>query len=114
MPRKKIDPELEAAAEQKLVEEKEPVELTPKRSPPQTRSSDDILTINDQERGITPTDSDDVKWNYISGAYARKEILPVSSVVSNLLILRTPSALWISKVFAFWYLEEKCSWTIGL
>ena len=68
MPRKKIDPELEAAAEQKLVEEKEPVELTPKRSPPQTRSSDDILTINDQERGITPSDSDDVKWNYISGA----------------------------------------------
>ena len=82
MPRKKIDPELEAAAEQKLVEEKEPVELTPKRSPPQTRSSDDILTINDQERGITPTDSDDVKWNYISGAYARKEIL--TGIVSGI------------------------------
>lgn len=93
MPRKKIDPELKAAAEQVKATAKEPVEPAPKRSYPQTRSSDDILTINDQERGITPGDSDDVKWNYITGAYTRKEIL--TGIVSGLESLETANPVCV-------------------
>ena len=87
MPRKKTDPELEAAEEQVVTASKEAAEPVPRRSYPQTRSSDDILTINDQERGITPGDSDDVKWNYITGAYSRREIL--TGIVSGLESLET-------------------------
>ena len=87
MPRKKTDPELEAAEEQVVTASKEAAEPAPRRSYPQTRSSDDILTINDQERGITPGDSDDVKWNYITGAYSRREIL--TGIVSGLESLET-------------------------
>ena len=87
MPRKKTDPELEAAEEQVVTTSKEAAEPAPRRSYPQTRSSDDILTINDQERGITPGDSDDVKWNYITGAYSRREIL--TGIVSGLESLET-------------------------
>lgn len=82
MPKKKLDPELVATEAQVTATSKEVAEPAPRRSYPQTRSSDDILTINDQERGITPGDSDDVKWNYISGAYARREIL--TGIVSGL------------------------------
>ena len=87
MPRKKTEPELEAAEEQVVTTSKEAAEPAPRRSYPQTRSSDDILTINDQERGITPGDSDDVKWNYITGAYSRREIL--TGIVSGLESLET-------------------------
>ena len=87
MPRKKTEPELEAAEEQVATTSKEAAEPAPRRSYPQTRSSDDILTINDQERGITPGDSDDVKWNYITGAYSRREIL--TGIVSGLESLET-------------------------
>lgn len=87
MPRKKTDPELEAAEEQVVTTSKEAAEPAPRRSYPQTRSSDDILTINDQERGITPGDSDDVKCNYITGAYSRREIL--TGIVSGLESLET-------------------------
>ena len=87
MPRKKTDPELEAAEEQVVTTSKEAAEPAPRRSYPQTRSSDDILTINDQERGITPGDSEDVKWNYITGAYSRREIL--TGIVSGLESLET-------------------------
>ena len=51
MPRKKIETDTPAEA----LNEKEVVE--------EVRPADDLLTINDQERGITPEDSDDVKWN---------------------------------------------------
>ena len=87
MPRKKTEPELEAEEEQVVTTSKEAAEPAPRRSYPQTRSSDDILTINDQERGITPGDSDDVKWNYITGAYSRREIL--TGIVSGLESLET-------------------------
>ena len=48
----------------------------------------DILTLNDEERGITPEDSDDVKWNYIEGARCHHLIL--SGVVSGLEKQLTP------------------------
>ena len=75
MPRKKIETDTPAEA----LNAKEVVE--------EVRPADDLLTINDQERGITPEDSDDVKWNYIAGAYARREIL--TGIVSGLESLET-------------------------
>ena len=38
-------------------------------------SAADILILNDQERGFTPEDSEDVKWNYLSGAMHTHKIL---------------------------------------
>jgi ribosomal protein S1 len=75
MPRKKIEPAPMDA---------EPIQDTPAETIPQpaeepkrsTRTRDsDLLTISDQERGITPEDSEDVKWNYIAGAARRHQIL---------------------------------------
>lgn len=77
MPRKKIETDTTAEA----LNAKEVVE--------EVRPADDLLTINDQERGITPEDSDDVKWNYLSGAYVRKLIL--TGVVSGIESLDTPN-----------------------
>lgn len=42
----------------------------------------DILELNDLERGITPEDSEDVKWNYLSGALHTRKIL--TGVVSGI------------------------------
>jgi len=85
MPNKKIEPEQEA------VEQKAP--KSAKRSLPATKPSDDILTINDQERGITPEDSDEVKWNYISGACAKRTIL--TGIVSGLEHMDTPDPMCV-------------------
>lgn len=41
-----------------------------------------ILELNDLERGITPEDSEDVKWNYLSGALHTRKIL--TGVVSGI------------------------------
>ena len=72
MPRKKKDPELEAEIEQTA--NSPPVKPTQRAGPP-PGGDDDLLTINDQERGITPEDSDDVKWNFMSGAARRRAVL---------------------------------------
>ena len=72
MPRKKKDPELEAEVEQTA--NSPPVKPTQRAGPPPS-GDDDLLTINDQERGITPEDSDDVKWNFMSGAARRRAVL---------------------------------------
>lgn len=72
MPRKKKDPELEAEVEQTA--NSPPVKPTQRVGPP-PGGDDDLLTINDQERGITPEDSDDVKWNFMSGAARRRAVL---------------------------------------
>ena len=95
MPRKKIEPAQEAP-EVKVPEQETPKQPAPERASkptpepaaatrPQYRSSmerGDILTINDTERGITPEDSDDVKWNFLAGAAARRVIL--TGIVSGL------------------------------
>lgn len=84
-PRKKATedqqvPELETVPEQSQQAEspKEPASV-PRRPP---SSAADILILNDQERGFTPEDSEDVKWNYLSGAMHTHKIL--TGVVSGI------------------------------
>lgn len=80
MIRKKPVPD--APAEEQDVQVETSVEPKNRAGP---ENADDILTINDQERGITPQDSDDVKWNYINGAYVKHMILTgVVSGIENL------------------------------
>lgn len=50
------------------------------RRNPRPRSQN-ILELSDQERGFTPQDSDDVKWNYLNGAIHRHLVL--TGVVSG-------------------------------
>jgi len=56
-------------------------------------TDDDILTLNDQERGITPQDSDDVKWNYINGACIKHLVL--TGVVSGVEQMDTRNPLCV-------------------
>lgn len=50
------------------------------RRNPRPRSQN-IMELSDQERGFTPQDSDDVKWNYLNGAIHRHLVL--TGVVSG-------------------------------
>lgn len=78
MPSKKINPELQA---EELQTPAAPAKATPTKLAAD-HGADDLLTISDQERGIMPEDSDDVKWNYMSGAARRKLVL--TGIVSGL------------------------------
>ena len=73
-PRKKI-----VESEQESMVNRAP----PTGTSPRSRvNSNDILELNDQERGITPEDSEDVKWNFLSGALHTHKIL--TGVVSGI------------------------------
>jgi len=85
MPTKKQEPELEPTNKR----DTKPVI----RGLPLTKPSDDILTINDQERGITPEDSDEVKWNYLSGAYAKRSVL--AGIISGVEYKDTPNPICV-------------------
>ena len=86
MPRKKSEPAVEAqqitndpldSIEQKATA---PPIVEERRA---TRAySEDILDITDQERGFTPEDTEDVKWNYLRGAMHRHLVL--TGVVSGI------------------------------
>lgn len=87
MARKKTEPI--ADAEQVMTEpmpaEEQQAAASPPTAPEARRAtriaSGDILEITDQERGFTPEDSEDVKWNYLRGALHRHMIL--TGVVSG-------------------------------
>ena len=42
---------------------------------PRRQSSEDLLELNDQERGVTREDSEDAKWGYLAGAARQQQIL---------------------------------------
>lgn len=103
-PRKKVSeeqltPEVEQAAEQAApVEQTSPAEPTTqteqavtaekpagparRRSGSGASTPSDILELSDQERGITMEDSEDVKWNFLSGALHTHKIL--TGIVSGI------------------------------
>lgn len=61
----------------------EPVANQPEVVPQQVRrqNPDDLLELNDLERGVTREDSEDAKWGYLAGAARRQQIL--TGTVSN-------------------------------
>ena len=67
MPKKKTEEVAERVAEP-------PVPAAPPAAP-RRQSSEDLLELNDQERGVTREDSEDAKWGYLAGAARRQQIL---------------------------------------
>lgn len=67
MPKKKTEEVAEQVAETPV----------PAAAPaaPRHQSSEDLLELNDQERGVTREDSEDAKWGYLAGAARRQQIL---------------------------------------
>lgn len=67
MPKKKAEEVAEQVAETPI----------PAAAPaaPRRQSSEDLLELNDQERGVTREDSEDAKWGYLAGAARRQQIL---------------------------------------
>ena len=67
MPKKKTEEVAEQVAETPI----------PAAAPaaPRCQSSEDLLELNDQERGVTREDSEDAKWGYLAGAARRQQIL---------------------------------------
>ena len=67
MPKKKTEEVAEQVAERPV----------PAAAPaaPRRQSSEDLLELNDQERGVTREDSEDAKWGYLAGAARRQQIL---------------------------------------
>lgn len=67
MPKKKTEEVAEQVAETPISA------ATP--AAPRRQSSEDLLELNDQERGVTREDSEDAKWGYLAGAARRQQIL---------------------------------------
>ena len=67
MPKKKTEEVAELVAETPV----------PAAAPaaPRRQSSEDLLELNDQERGVTREDSEDAKWGYLAGAARRQQSL---------------------------------------
>ena len=67
MPKKKTEEVAEQVAENPV-----PAAVS---AAPRRQSSEDLLELNDQERGVTREDSEDAKWGYLAGAARRQQIL---------------------------------------
>lgn len=67
MPKKKTEEVAEQVAETPI--------LAAAPAAPRYQSSEDLLELNDQERGVTREDSEDAKWGYLAGAARRQQIL---------------------------------------
>ena len=67
MPKKKTEEVAEQVAETPI----------PAAAPaaPRRQSSEDLLELTEQERGVTREDSEDAKWGYLAGAARRQQIL---------------------------------------
>ena len=76
MPKKKTEEVVEQVAQNPIP--------TAAPAAPRRQSSEDLLELNDQERGVTREDSEDAKWGYLAGAARRQQILTgiVSSDIS--------------------------------
>ena len=67
MPKKKTEEVAEQVAETPI--------LAAAPAAPRRQSSEDLLELNDQERGVTREDREDAKWGYLAGAARRQQIL---------------------------------------
>lgn len=58
MPKKKVTEAVEEVVQEPVVSEPVPPQA------PRRQGSDDLLELNDLERGVTREDSEDAKWGY--------------------------------------------------
>mgnify|MGYP000808368698 FL=1 len=75
MPKKKVTEAVEEVIQEPVVSEPAPPQA------PRRQGSDDLLELNDLERGVTREDSEDAKWGYLAGAARRQQIL--TGIVSS-------------------------------
>ena len=75
MPKKKVTEAVEEVVQEPVVSEHVPPQA------PRRQGSDDLLELNDLERGVTREDSEDAKWGYLAGAARRQQIL--TGIVSS-------------------------------
>lgn len=75
MPKKKVTEAVEEVIQEPVVSEPAPPQA------PRRQGSDDLLELNDLERGVTREDSEDTKWGYLAGAARRQQIL--TGIVSS-------------------------------
>ncbi len=68
MPKKKVTEAVEEVVQEPVVSEPVPPQA------PRRQGSDDLLELNDLERGVTREDSEDAKWGYLAGAARRQQI----------------------------------------
>lgn len=69
MPKKKVTEAVEETAQETIPVEKSPAQM------PRRQGSEDLLELNDLERGVTREDSEEAKWGYLAGAVRRQQIL---------------------------------------
>ena len=69
MPKKKVTEAVEETAQEIIPVEKAPAQM------PRRQGSEDLLELNDLERGVTREDSEEAKWGYLAGAVRRQQIL---------------------------------------
>ena len=77
MPKKKVTEAVEEVVQEPVVFEPVPPQVA------RRQGSDDLLELNDLERGVTREDSEDAKWGYLAGAARRQQIL--TGIVSSAL-----------------------------
>lgn len=75
MPKKKVTEAVEEVIQEPVISEPVPPQA------PRRQGSDDLLELNDLERGVTREDSEDAKWGYLAGAARRQQIL--TGIVSS-------------------------------
>ena len=75
MPKKKVTEAVEEVVQEPVVFEPVPPQVA------RRQGSDDLLELNDLERGVTREDSEDAKWGYLAGAARRQQIL--TGIVSS-------------------------------
>ena len=63
------------AAEDSTPEAESPEKEQKASHPPGRPHDNDLITLSDQERGLTSEASEDAKWNYLAGAAHRRQIL---------------------------------------
>jgi len=78
MPRKKkeeiIEVEETIEVEEKTAEEKEEIQVEKTKENPKEKTRD-FLSLNDNEKGVSIEDTEDAKWNYLSGAMREGSLL---------------------------------------
>ena len=69
MPKKKVTDAVEEPAQETIPVEQALAQM------PRRQGSEDLLELNDLERGVTREDSEEAKWGYLAGAVRRQQIL---------------------------------------
>ena len=86
MPKKKVTEAVEEVVQEPVVSEHVPPQA------PRRQGSDDLLELNDLERGVTREDSEDAKWGYLAASSAAALFRPRMVFLFARLILKASAS----------------------